>query len=87
MIVKMSFISASMPVVSYITALDIWTGVCLIFVFGTLLEFATVNYTSQHGWGQHGKCEQQNVGEMSSSVQISTVRSIEFRFRSIRINL
>ena len=28
-------------------AIDIWTGVCLTFVFGALLEFALVNYASR----------------------------------------
>ncbi|CAC5391054.1 GLRA3 [Mytilus coruscus] len=37
----------SLPKVSYVKAIDIWMAVCLLFVFGALIEFAFVNVLSR----------------------------------------
>uniref|UniRef100_A0A1I8A3W3 Neur_chan_LBD domain-containing protein n=1 Tax=Steinernema glaseri TaxID=37863 RepID=A0A1I8A3W3_9BILA len=47
----------ALPEVSYMKAIDVWMGTCMMFVFGVMIEFTIVNYAQRQGKGGVGPVE------------------------------
>ncbi|XP_049817927.1 glutamate-gated chloride channel isoform X2 [Aethina tumida] len=70
MATQTSGINASLPPVSYTKAIDVWTGVCLTFVFGALLEFALVNYASRSDMHRENMKKQRRQCELEHAASL-----------------
>uniref|UniRef100_A0A1B6DYL5 Glutamate-gated chloride channel n=1 Tax=Clastoptera arizonana TaxID=38151 RepID=A0A1B6DYL5_9HEMI len=76
MATQTSGINASLPPVSYTKAIDVWTGVCLTFVFGALLEFALVNYASRSDMHRDNIQKQRRQCEIEHQQQLEATADL-----------
>lgn len=89
MATQTSGINASLPPVSYTKAIDVWTGVCLTFVFMALLEFALVNYASRSDMQresmkkQRRQCELEHAAAMDATSDLIDNDNAAFAMVSI----
>lgn len=76
MATQTSGINASLPPVSYTKAIDVWTGVCLTFVFGALLEFALVNYASRSDMHRENMKKQRKLCELEPAASLDATSDL-----------
>jgi len=57
-------IQNSLPPVAYTKAIDVWSGVCVFFVFSALLEYALVNYASRSDAQRSAKLKEKKEQEL-----------------------
>ncbi|OXA43920.1 Glutamate-gated chloride channel [Folsomia candida] len=76
MATQTSGINQTLPPVSYTKALDVWTGVCLTFVFGALLEFALVNYASRSDQHRENVKKQRRQWELEQAAALEAAAAV-----------
>ncbi|XP_013401392.1 glycine receptor subunit alpha-2-like [Lingula anatina] len=66
-----------LPRVSYIKAVDVWLAMCLLFVFGSVLEYAFVNVLLQKERKRRRQEAEQLIGESKRNTNTSFLGSID----------
>ena len=82
MITQRQSTAISLPPVSYVKAIDVWTVTCLVFVFAALLEYAVVSTYSRHETKRLSIKVIQNNKTLKQTINVNRVSSIFFSFNS-----
>jgi len=67
----MASIQSSLPPVAYTKAVDVWTGMCVFFVFCSLLEYAFVNYAARADQQR----QRREAEEKSREIELCIIKS------------
>lgn len=67
---------STLPVVSNLTAMNVWDGVCMCFIYASLLEFVCVNYVGR-------KRPLHNVVYRPGENPVTQVRFFKFTYKRI----
>ena len=59
---------SSLPVVSNLTAMNLWDFMCLFFIYGSMIEFIIVNYLHRQSCHQYAASSRPTSGHRQSFV-------------------
>ncbi|GAB1604673.1 glycine receptor subunit alpha-1-like [Argonauta hians] len=77
MITQRQSTAISLPPVSYVKAIDVWTVTCLVFVFAALLEYAVVSTYSRHETKRFSIKVIQNNRSIKQTINVNQEDSVE----------
>ncbi|XP_052824041.1 glycine receptor subunit alpha-2 [Octopus bimaculoides] len=77
MITQRQSTAISLPPVSYVKAIDVWTVTCLVFVFAALLEYAVVSTYSRHETKRFSIKVIQNNRSLKQTFNVNQAESVE----------
>ena len=71
---------SNLPVVSNLTAMNMWDGVCMFFIYASFIEFILVNYLAR--WVQDP--EQQKKKRENAILDVSNNLSLQYDTASFK---
>ena len=67
---------SKLPVVSNLTAMNLWDGVCMFFIFASFIEFILVNYLAR--WVQDPEQQKKKKDNAILDVRIAIINMLSF---------
>ena len=67
---------SKLPVVSNLTAMNLWDGVCMFFIFASFIEFILVNYLAR--WVQDPEQQKKKKDNAILDVRIAIMNMLSF---------
>ena len=67
---------SKLPVVSNLTAMNLWDGVCMFFIFASFLEFILVNYLAR--WVQDPEQQKKKKDNAILDVRIAIINILSY---------